>query len=72
ILGVFRTGEVRATWLVVGQEDGWAVASCERNEVLGSNPSLAGALAMILPDRATQAAFEPRRPCSGCPPASVN
>lgn len=72
ILGVFRTGEVRATWLIVGQDDSWAVASCERNEVIGSNPSLAGALAMILPGRAAQAAFEPHRPCSGSVPPSVN
>jgi hypothetical protein len=51
ILGVFRAGETRASWLVVGQPKRWAVASCETNEIIGTSDRLSGALALIVAAR---------------------
>lgn len=61
ILGVFRTAESYAGWLVVGQADGWAVASCDHNQVIGTSETLSGALALILP-AGLPTAPQPRRP----------
>jgi hypothetical protein len=48
ILGVFRSSEEHAAWLLVGHGGRWAVAACAGHTVLGSTDSLADALSLIL------------------------
>ncbi|HTI82401.1 MAG TPA: hypothetical protein VL614_18270 [Acetobacteraceae bacterium] len=49
IIGVFRTGEDLATWMVIGQDGAWVVASCSDGTVSGASDTLAAALARIHP-----------------------
>ena len=47
IIGIFRSGHVLASWLIVGQGGSWAVASCGNGEVSQGVASLAEALALV-------------------------
>jgi len=47
VIGVFRTGEVMAAWLVVGQNGLWTVVAVTEGSVLATRPTLAEALAVI-------------------------
>jgi len=49
IIGVFRSGHLLASWLVVGQGGTWAVACCRDGTVSGSVPTLADALHLVCP-----------------------
>ena len=49
IIGVFKAGEDRAAWLVIGYNGLWAVASCIDGAVSRSVKTLAEALALIHP-----------------------
>ena len=49
IIGVFRTGEELATWMVIGRDGAWVVASCSDGTVSGASDTLAAALAQIHP-----------------------
>jgi hypothetical protein len=49
IIGVFRAGEERAAWLVIGHNDSWAVACCADGKVSHSVQTLAEALSLIHP-----------------------
>lgn len=47
VIGVFRSGHLLASWLIVGRGGSWAVASCGDSAVSGSVSSLADALALV-------------------------
>jgi hypothetical protein len=47
VIGVFSAGSKSANWLVVGEDDAWAVAYCGEGEVSPTQESLAEALALI-------------------------
>lgn len=47
VLGIYRTGDEFASWLVVGRDGDWCAASCDDNRVLGSGKSLRAALAFV-------------------------
>jgi len=49
VIGVFRSGHLLASWLIVGHGDCWAVASCGDNAVSSRVSSLADALALVYP-----------------------
>jgi hypothetical protein len=49
IMGVFRTGEPFAAWLVIGDDGVWAVGCCDSGAVSGRYGSLASALAALRP-----------------------
>lgn len=49
IIGVFRHGDDQASWLVVGQEGQWAVATCASGEVSPPVASLSDALSLVCP-----------------------
>lgn len=49
IIGVFKTGHLLASWLIVGQSGSWAVASCADGVVSPRMASLADALARVHP-----------------------
>ena len=49
VIGIFRGGGDAASWLVIGHNGTWAVASCKEGTVSHSVHSLAEALAMIYP-----------------------
>lgn len=49
IIGVFRSGQRLASWLVVERGGSWAVANCNEAAVSEAVPSLADALAIICP-----------------------
>jgi hypothetical protein len=49
IIGVFRAGEERATWLVIGHNGSWAVAGCADGSVSDSVETLVEALSLIHP-----------------------
>ena len=49
ILGVYRTGRAHASWLIVGNADGWAVASLDDGAVSIRFATLAAALRSIRP-----------------------
>ena len=51
VIGVFRTGEDFASWLVVGQGGQWTVVAVTESTVLATRPSLPEALAIIYPFR---------------------
>ena len=53
VIGVFRTGEEFASWLVVGQGGFWTVVSVADSAVLASGRTLADALTAICPMRQT-------------------
>jgi hypothetical protein len=55
VIGVFKSGHLLASWLIVGNGDRWAVASCGDNAVSSRVSSLADALALVYPrDPASQ------------------
>jgi hypothetical protein len=58
ILGVYRIGRSHASWLIVGNANGWAVASLDDASVSNRFSTLAAALAAIRPIDATR---HPRR-----------
>src|ERR1700722_10791002 len=47
IIGVFKSGHLLASWLIVGHAGAWAVASCGDSAVSSRVPSLADALALV-------------------------
>lgn len=47
ILGIYRAGESFASWLVVGRDGDWSVASCADSTVIGSGRTLSEALATL-------------------------
>ena len=47
VIGVFRTGEGMASWLVVGQNGLWTVVSVREGNVMATRPTLADALTVI-------------------------
>jgi hypothetical protein len=49
VIGVFRSGEEFASWLVVGQGGRWTVVSVADSAVLSTSQSLAEALTIIYP-----------------------
>ncbi|HTW72130.1 MAG TPA: hypothetical protein VME47_19755 [Acetobacteraceae bacterium] len=49
IIGVFKSGHLLASWLVVGQAGAWAVASCGDGAVSARLGSLADALELVYP-----------------------
>ena len=49
IIGVFRAGEERAAWLVIGHNGSWAVARCADGTVSRSVGTLVEALSLIHP-----------------------
>lgn len=49
IIGVFKSGHLLASWLIVGHAGSWAVASCGDNAVSCRVASLADALALVYP-----------------------
>jgi hypothetical protein len=49
ILGVFRTSQPLASWLLVGDGGAWVVASCTDGAVSARHASLAAALATLQP-----------------------
>jgi len=54
IIGVFKSGHLLASWLVVGHAGEWAVASCGDGVVSQRVDSLAAALELVYPRRATR------------------
>jgi len=51
IIGVFKSGHLLASWLVVGRAGSWAVASCGDGAVSPRLNSLADALDLVYPQR---------------------
>jgi len=49
IIGVFRTGQELATWMVIGRDGSWVVACCSDGTVSSTFDTLAAALAQIHP-----------------------
>lgn len=49
IIGVFRSGHLLASWLIVGHGGTWAVAFCSDGTVSNSVPTLADALHLVCP-----------------------
>lgn len=49
IIGVFQSGHLLATWLIVGERGSWAVACCADGSTSGSLPSLVDALEFVCP-----------------------
>jgi|SRR5271166_407686 len=49
IIGVFRAGDDRAAWLVIGHNGAWAVACCADGTVSPSVETLVEALSLIRP-----------------------
>jgi hypothetical protein len=49
VIGVFQTGDTVASWMVIGHNATWAVASCGDGKVSATFHSLAEALAVIFP-----------------------
>jgi hypothetical protein len=49
IIGVFQSGHLLASWLVVGHGGTWAVASCSDGSVSSPVPTLADALNIVCP-----------------------
>jgi hypothetical protein len=49
IIGVFRSGHLLASWLIVGHGGTWAVACCSDGTVSDSVPTLADALHLVCP-----------------------
>jgi hypothetical protein len=49
VIGVFKSGHLLASWLIVGRDGVWAVASCGDSAVSSRVSSLAHALALIYP-----------------------
>lgn len=47
VIGVFRTGEAMASWLVVGQNGLWTVVAVTDGTVLATRPTLEEVLAII-------------------------
>lgn len=47
VIGVFKSGHLLASWLIVGRASSWAVASCGDSAVSARVPSLADALKLI-------------------------
>jgi hypothetical protein len=47
VIGVFRSGHLLASWLIVGHAGSWAVASCGDSAVSGRVASLAAALDLV-------------------------
>jgi hypothetical protein len=56
VIGVFKSGHMLASWLVVGHDGSWAVASCGDGAVSPRLPSLADALKLVYPQRSMGAA----------------
>jgi hypothetical protein len=53
IIGVFKSGHLLASWLVVGRAGSWAVASCGDGAVSQRVDSLADALELVFPRHAS-------------------
>lgn len=53
IIGVFKSGHLLASWLVVGRAGSWAVASCGDGVVSPRLDSLADALELVYPRHAS-------------------
>lgn len=49
VIGVFKSGHLLASWLIVGRAGSWAVASCGDSAVSSRVSSLADALALVYP-----------------------
>jgi hypothetical protein len=49
IIGIFRRDDDQASWLIVGQDGEWVVASCASGGVSHPFGSLADALSLICP-----------------------
>ena len=49
IIGVFQSGHLLATWLIVGEAGSWAVACCADGRVSDTLPSLVEALEFVCP-----------------------
>ena len=49
VIGVFIRGSDTARWLVIGQDEAWAIADCTEGTVSQAFRSLAEALASIHP-----------------------
>ncbi len=49
IIGVFRTGEELASWMVIARDGAWVVACCSDGTISSAFDALAGALAHIHP-----------------------
>jgi hypothetical protein len=59
VIGVFTARSKAAHWLVVGDDDAWAVAYCGQGEVSRTLESLAEALALIYPGVAAAGQSQP-------------
>jgi hypothetical protein len=55
VIGIFQSGVDAASWLVIGRDDAWAVASCRERDVSPPFRSLAEALAAIYPGKSVAA-----------------
>jgi hypothetical protein len=60
VIGIFRTGETTATWILVGQNGLWAVLTISSGAVSAVRLSLAEALATV------SAALHGERSAAGC------
>jgi hypothetical protein len=49
VIGVFRSGHLLASWLIVGHGGTWAVAFCRDGTVSSAVPTLADALHLVCP-----------------------
>jgi hypothetical protein len=49
ILGIFRSGDEQASWLVIGHNGQWVVACCAEGTVSPTVGSLADALSLVQP-----------------------
>jgi hypothetical protein len=49
VIGLFRSGEEMANWLVIGHDGTWVVACCTDGTVSRQFDSLAAALSMLHP-----------------------
>lgn len=49
IIGIFQSGHLLATWLIVGKAGSWAVACCRDVTVSAPVPNFADALQLVCP-----------------------
>lgn len=62
VIGVFKSGHMLASWLIVGHQGSWAVASCGDGAVSARMSSLAEALHFVYPQRGTSGGRPANRP----------
>lgn len=62
VIGVFKPEHLLASWLVVGRDGDWAVASCGDGMVSARQSSLADALKLVYAQRADDDVSNRRQP----------